>query len=446
LNGCLQTDPDFAWLYLLRGFASGQLGARALGQVKGNPDRAQALKSTAEFEFEGAEADLHQAMERLRRTPDDELSYVILVNRGLLRFQRGRLAAAAADYQAAIRSRKDPYLALAELAHVYQKQDKPDAAIEQFSRAIAVKPDFAPLYRGRAEVLQGRSDATPAHRRAALSDLEQAIDHEKPDNPVLAQDHTNRGRLLYRERRLEDALEETRLALRILPGHADAHVLRIQILLNLRRYDEALRSCDAALAGGKTSAMLFQLRGLAHAAREDYPRAIADYGRALELRPDDGRVLARRGWAYLVVDSPRLALGDFDAALQLDPADADAHNGRGTAHVLLGNHRAAVADARTALRLGKANPRVTYNAARIYALAVPVAAAELGENARLARLLSSQYQDLAVQLVREALEREPPENRAAFWRVTVQPDPALKAIRRRLKFDELNATTKKPGP
>src|SRR5262249_53962381 len=166
----------------------------------------------------------------------------------------------------------------------------------------------------------------------------------------------------------------------------------------------------------------------------------------LELRPDDGRVLARRGWAYLVVDSPRLALGDFDAALKIDPADGDAHNGRGTAHVRMGDHRAAVAEARTALRLGKANPRVAYNAARIYALAVPVAAAEVGENARMARLLSSQYQDLAVQLVREALEREPPENRAAFWRDTIQQDPALKAIRRRLKFDELIATTKKSGP
>src|SRR5262249_35674069 len=155
---------------------------------------------------------------------------------------------------------------------------------------------------------------------------------------------------------------------------------------------------------------------------------------------------AHRGWAYLVVDSPRLALGDFEAAIKLDPADGDAHNGRGTAHVRLGDHRAAVADARTALRFGKTNPRVTYNAARIYALAVPVAASEVGGNARMARLLASQYQDTAVQLVREALEREAPQNRASVWHNTIQDDPALKSIRRRLKFDELVATTKKASP
>src|SRR5262249_43800862 len=152
---------------------------------------------------------------------------------------------------------------------------------------------------------------------------------------------------------------------------------------------------------------------LAHAAHEDYPGAIADYGRALEIRPDEGRVRALRGWAYLVVDSPRLALSDFDAVIRLDPADGNAYNGRGTAHARLGDHRAAVADARKALHLGKADPRVTYNAARIYALsAAGVVAPESNENFRTARLLSSQYQDRAVQLVREALEREAPKNRA----------------------------------
>ena len=48
-------------------------------------------------------------MERLKVTPDDDLQYVLLVNRGLIRFQRGRLDQAAADYQEAIRVKKDPY-------------------------------------------------------------------------------------------------------------------------------------------------------------------------------------------------------------------------------------------------------------------------------------------------------------------------------------------------
>ena len=139
---------------------------------------------------------------------------MLLVNRGLVRFQRGRLDQAAADYQEAIRLKKDPFLAHAELAMVYQKQGKTDQAIEQFTRAIALKPDWSPLYRGRAKVLQARGDIDASRcARRPWSDLKMAIRHEKPDNPVLALDHTNRGKLLYRDERFEDALEESKLAL-----------------------------------------------------------------------------------------------------------------------------------------------------------------------------------------------------------------------------------------
>jgi tetratricopeptide (TPR) repeat protein/tRNA A-37 threonylcarbamoyl transferase component Bud32 len=445
LTACLQTDPDFAWLYLLRGFASGQLGARSPGGHPGSPGREVAPKTSAEFEFNEAEADFHEALERLGRTPDDELRYVLLVNRGLTRFQRGQLDQATADYRTAIGLKKDPFLAHAELAHVDQKQDRPAEAIEEFTRAIAVKPDWAPLYRGRAEVRQARADSTPADRRAALADLEMAISHEQPDNPVLAQDHTNRGKLLEREGRLEEALEESQLALGVLANYGEAHVLRIQILLKLMRYDDVIRSCDVALAQGKKSSLLYELRGLAHAARDDYPGAVQDYSRALELRPDDRGPLLRRGWAYLVVDAPRLALVDFDAAIRLDAAEADAYNGRGTARVRIGDHRGAVADAREALRLGQANSRVKYNAARIYAMAAPVVAAEVGPDARRARLLASHYQDLALQLIREAWEGEAPEKRPEFWSQTIEPDPAFKSIRRRLRLEAPIPVTRRPG-
>jgi len=445
LTSCIQTDPDPALLYLLRGLASGQIGAKYLSLVKSSPGREGTVNASAEFEFEEAEADFHEALARLERTPDDELKYVVLVNRGRFRFQRGHLDQAAADYQEAIRLKKDLYLAHADLALVYQQQKKSPEAIKQLTRAIALKPDSAPLYRGRAGLVADLAASTPAQREAARSDLEMAILHEQDDNPVLAEDHTNRGKLLYLDGRLEDALKESKLALQVLPNYDDAHVLRIQVLLKLKRYDEAIRSCDVALATGKKSSLLYELRGLAHADHKNYPEAIRDYGRALELRPGDGQLLIYRGWAYLVYDSPKLALADFEAAIELDRANADAYNGRGTAHVRLGDHLGAVADAREALRLAKTNPRDTYNAARIHALAASSAAAEVGEKGRGARLLSSKYQDTAVQLIREAIEREAPEKRATFWRDTIQPDPALKAIRRRLKFDELIATSKQPN-
>jgi tetratricopeptide (TPR) repeat protein len=404
------------------------------------------LSASATFEFDEAEADFREALARLERAADDDLRYMLLVNRAYCRVQRGQLDQAVDDYQEAIRSKKDSYLAHGDLARVYLMQGKPQEAIAQFTRAIALKPDFAALYRDRAGVRLGLGLLAQEDRMAARSDLDMAIRHEQKTNPVLAQDHTNRGNLLYLDERLEDALEESKLALQVLPDHADAHILQIKVLLKLNRLDEAIRSCDAALASGKRSPLLYEYRALAHAKHNNYPDAIRDYGKAIELRPDDAHLHAQRGWAYLMFDSPKLAMVDFETAIHLDPARADAYNGRGTAHVLGGDHLGAVADAREALRRAKTDPRITYNAARIYALAASSAAAEVGrDKGRQARLLSSKYQDVALQLIREAIEREAPEKRAAFWKDTIQTDPALKAIQRRLKFDELIATAKQPN-
>ena len=250
-----------------------------------------------------------------------------------------------------------------------------------------------------------------------------AIRHEKPDNPVLAQDHTNLGKLLYLDERFEDALEESQARpARSSPTIVDAHVLQIQVLLKLRRYDEVIRSCDVALAKGKKSALLYELRGLAQAARDDYPGAIRDYGRALELRPDDGGLLVRTrlgvpGLRLAQTGAGRLRSGDQARSRPTaTPTTAAARPMRGSATTA----RPWPTPARHSVS-ARPSPRVTYNAARIYAVAASVAAAEVGEKGRLARLLSSQYQDIAVQLIREAFEREAPEKRAAFWRERSSP-------------------------
>ena len=115
-----------------------------------------------------------------KRTPDDDLHYMLLVNRGLIRFQRGRLDQAAADYQEAIRLKKDPFLPTPSSLMSIRSKARPTEAIEQFTQAIALKPDWAPLYRGRAELLQDRARFDPrGSRRRPWSDLKMAILHEK---------------------------------------------------------------------------------------------------------------------------------------------------------------------------------------------------------------------------------------------------------------------------
>ena len=105
----------------------------------------------------------------------------------------------------------------------------------------------------------------------ALADLDQAIRLEKSDNPVLARDHTNRGRLLALDHRNAEALAAWDAALAVVRDYEDAHRLRIDLLLKRKRHDNVIRSCDALIARGKATSAIYELRGLARASSKTSP-------------------------------------------------------------------------------------------------------------------------------------------------------------------------------
>jgi tetratricopeptide (TPR) repeat protein len=415
LTACLQTHADLPWLYLLRGFASGQSGAAA-------PTREEAAD-----EFEAAEADFRDA---LRRDPAGRFRYALLANRGLIRFQGQRWEDAAADLREAIGLNPRQYSAYVTLAQVYRKQHRLDQALEQLGRAIALKPDSAALRRTRALWNLERPHATSAVRAATLIDLEEAIRRGSPGSPELARDNVKRGYVLLLDGRPAEALNACEMALYIHPSDAEARRLRLTALLKLRRYDQVIDSCDAYLRSGRTSPELLELRGLAKVKRDDFAGAIDDYTVALSLRPAVSSLYCRRGWAYLVSGAGQLARRDFEEAIRLDPSSGEAYGGRGSALVVLGQFREAAADAEESVRRGVAEPRTLYNAARILAQAAEGASGEVGRRGRSNVTTVRRFQDHALQLLDQALQRTAPDQRARFWRDVVQTDQALRFIRR----------------
>jgi len=83
----------------------------------------------------------------------------------------------------------------------------------------------------------------------------------------------------------------------------------------------------------------FARRGDAEAARRDYPHAIADLTRAIELDPKSPDYPYRRGLAHLAAGQSALAAADLDRILALAPSDARARVVRAT--LLLTEHRTA---------------------------------------------------------------------------------------------------------
>ncbi len=272
---------------------------------------------------------------------------------------------------------------------------------------------------------------TPEQRARALRDLDQAIRLETPGKSVLARDQTSRALLLSRDGHAEEALAASDAALAVVSNHAPALLIRVRMLLKLRRYKDALRSCDVLLALGKPSAEIYEFRQLAREKLDDFAGAIEDVTLALSLHPGQADLLAHRGELYLIENSPQLAVRDFEDAVQLDPKHADARADLGHARVRLGRYHEAVADVKAAARLDPMEHRVLYKAARVYALAASAASSDVRRKGKGAVHLVGRYQDRAVALILEAQANVPASERATFG-VVFRTDPALRPIRRRL--------------
>ena len=307
LTACIASKSAFPWLYVFRGFASYQLAAAAGKPPKNRPPQpAEKKGDDAELDFQAAETDYRRALALLEQQPDDVLRWATLVNRGDLFFLHEDWEKAAADFKAAIRldeRRTQPFVGL---ARVLLAQHKHDEAYQQYSHAIALQPDYAPLFRDRAEALVAGRNATQAEIVRREVTCGKPPGSEKPGRMIGRQTSPDCASLLCALGRYDEALVSCDEALKVGRDRPDTHQLRIQVLLDLKRYEDVKRSCDALLAKNKSFGALYELRGLARTEVKDRAGAIEDYTQAIALEPGRGRLYVRRGDLYLIDDVPKL--------------------------------------------------------------------------------------------------------------------------------------------
>lgn len=156
---------------------------------------------------------------------------------------------------------------------------------------------------------------------------------------------------------------------RDLPRHVEYFVFHTLAYLRYWSEDKdgALAALDRAIEAAEGSAgarpeglgEAYFYRGNIHGAhRQDRPAAIADYRRALELRPGFGHAAFNLGEALRTLGNARRLAGEragaeeayrqaaeaYDVALSADPDDAGAHEGKGLARLARGEHEEALAD------------------------------------------------------------------------------------------------------
>jgi tetratricopeptide (TPR) repeat protein len=101
-------------------------------------------------------------------------------------------------------------------------------------------------------------------------------------------------------------------------------------------HEQRLAGCTAVIKAGHESAQnlakAFNNRGNAYLGLRDYERAIADYGRAIEIDPQHAPAFYGRGNAYQRKGRYDRAIKDYDRAIEIVPSNAAAFFGRGRAY------------------------------------------------------------------------------------------------------------------
>jgi lipoprotein NlpI len=196
----------------------------------------------------------------------------------------------------------------------YSNKANYDQAIQDFDKAISLKPDTPEAFNNRGLAYEQKGDFD-----RAIQDYDQAIRLQ----PTYASAFNNRG-LVYGERKGD--------------------------------HDRAIQDFDQAIRLRADYAEALSNRAHSYYAKDDYDRAIQDYDHAIKLEPNYTGNFFDRAAAFSSKKDYERALQDLDHALQLSPKDPSLLWARGITHFLLGQFQAARADLSLSLNLRPEDP------------------------------------------------------------------------------------------
>jgi tetratricopeptide (TPR) repeat protein len=161
-------------------------------------------------------------------------------------------------------------------------------------------------------------------------------------------------------------------------------------------------------------------------ANDHLKEAIAAYSKGLEQAPKDIELLVNRGWAHERLQLHDQAKNDFAKAVEVKPDHAEAHSGLGYALAYGKNDAETFRAAHQALMHRGGDYLILHNVASIYAKL----ADSNPENAR-------SYRDLAMDLLRRAVELWKRGGAGPDEIQQIVNDPALRGLRDRADYVNL---------
>jgi tetratricopeptide (TPR) repeat protein len=279
--------------------------AFGVGHEIQSPHKARTPLQSAKMEKAEAHQMLKEVEEKLKKNPDDKVSYL---NQGV--------------------------------AHNLLEQYT--SAVKSFTEAIRIDPKLAPAYAHRAHAYLGLDML-----KEALADCNMAI---KLDPKMSFAYHT-RGNVYHDMEKWQLALADFNKCLALDPNDHAARINRTRVLYHLEQHGVVISEATRYIKLHPNDPVGYDNRGLAYTQLKQFAAAIADFNKALALSPNNPKYLCHRGIAYAESGQHLRAIQDLDLAIKLKPDFALAYFDRGLSHHYLHNYKQAASDMQTAIRL-----------------------------------------------------------------------------------------------
>jgi tetratricopeptide (TPR) repeat protein len=222
------------------------------------------------------------------------------------------------------------------LRHTIGRED--DKAIEEYTQAIALNPDYAEAYnyRGFAYYNRGTITSDPGQHALAVTDFRKVV----ATKPGTYSGYLAQGAIYVHQKEYERGIEEINKAIALNPDEALAYGLRGFIYMQEKSKNpaKALADWSKVIARGSLwSAMAYANRGVIFLEEKQYNMAIDDLSKSIELTPHNAPAYLARGLAMALKGQFNRSVDDINRSIELNPKIPAAYNIRGMVYAQTGN-------------------------------------------------------------------------------------------------------------